>query len=125
MRRRIGLDVLAVLALLGGCSTTTVGTSYNTGASTTTSVPRSLNATPCNYARAWHDNPTLFSEFVPLARYARMAENAHLRAEGRQLASAVTSRDTAEISAAAATVFATCQRLGLVPSPRVAPSTTG
>src|SRR6202034_3153150 len=104
MRRRIGLGVLAVLALLGGCSTTSKGTS------TTTKAPGSLNATPCNYARAWHDDPSGFSEFALLARYARSAESAQLRAEGQQLASSVSSQDTAAISAAAGTVFATCQR---------------
>jgi hypothetical protein len=119
MRRRIALGVLVVVALLGGCSTSATGTS------TTTTAPGSLNATPCNYAQAWRDNPIQFSEFATLARYARMAESAHLRAEGQQLASAVASHNTAAISAVAGNVFATCQQLGLVTSPRVAPSTTG
>lgn len=81
--------------------------------------------TPCNYAQAWRDNPKGFSEFATLARYARMADNAHLRAEGQRLASAVTSHNTAAISAVAGNVFVTCQQLGLGTSPRVSPSTTG
>ncbi len=117
MRRRIGVGVLAVLALLGGCSTSTTGTS--------TTTTGSLNATPCNYARAWHDNPSGFSEFALLARYARMAQSAALRTEGRRLSAAVTSQEAAAIGAAAGTLYATCKQLGIVPSPPVAPSTTG
>lgn len=119
MRRRIGLGVLAVLAMLGGCSTSTTDTS------TTAKTPQSLNATPCNYARAWHDDPSGFSEFALLARYARSAESAQLRAEGQQLASSVSSLNTAAISEAAGTLFSTCKRLGFVPSLSVTPSTTG
>ena len=70
--------------------------------------------TPCNYARAWHDSPTQFSEFATMARYARGADSAHLRSVGERLASAVTSHDTAAISAAAADLFTTCKQLGLV-----------
>jgi hypothetical protein len=54
-----------------------------------------------------------------------MAQSAVLRAEGRKLTSAVTSQNTAGVTAAVGTVFKTCRQLGLVPSQRVAPSTTG
>ncbi len=118
MRRQIGLGAVVVLAVLGGCSTATT-------ANTTTTVRETLNATPCNYARAWHDNPGQFTEFAPLARYAGMAENAHLRTEGRQLASAVTAHNTAAITAVAGSIFAACRQLGLVTTPPAAPSTTG
>jgi hypothetical protein len=118
VKRRIGLAVLVFGALLCGCSTTTAGTS------TTTSAPGSLNATPCNYARAWHDNPTQFTEFATLARFARMADSAKLQTEGRHLASAVSSDDTTAIGQGAGAIFSTCRELGLVTS-GVAPSTTG
>jgi hypothetical protein len=117
VKRRIGLGVLVLGALLCGCSTTA------TGPSTTTSAPGSLNATPCNYARAWHDNPTQFSEFATLGRFARMADSSKLQAEGRQLASDVATNNTDAVSEVTATIFSTCQQLGLVPS-KVATSTT-
>jgi hypothetical protein len=116
VKRRIGLGMLVFGALMCGCSTTATSTS--------TTARGSLNATPCNYARAWSDNPTQFSEFGPLARYARMADSAKLQAEGRQLATAVASDDTDAISEAAGTILSTCQGLHLVPT-RVATSTTG
>jgi hypothetical protein len=117
--RSLGLGVLVVMALLGGCSS-------GTGSSSTTGPPPgSLNVTPCNYARAWHDSPTQFSEFAVMARYARGADSAHLRSVGQRLASAVTSHDTAAISAAAADLFTTCKQLGLVTAARAAPTTTG
>jgi hypothetical protein len=118
VKRRIGLGVLVFGALLCGCSTTT------TGSSTTTSAPGSLNATPCNYARAWHDNPSQFSEFATLGKFSRMADSSKLRAEGRLLASAVASDNTGTVSEATAAIYSTCRQLGLVTS-NVAPSTTG
>ncbi len=125
MPRSLGLGAvvavvaLVVVALLGGCTSSTASSS------TTTPPPGSLNVTPCNYARAWHDSPTRFSEFAIMARYAREADNAHLRSVGERLASAVPSHDTAAISAAAANLFSTCKQLGLVTTPRAAPTTTG
>lgn len=118
-QRNLGLGVLVIVALLGGCSTST-GSSSATGP-----PPGSLNVTPCNYARAWHESPMQFSEFATMARYAREADSAHLRSVGERLASAVTSHDTAAISAAAATLFTTCKQLGLVTTARAAPTTTG
>jgi hypothetical protein len=125
MRLQGGLGVLVVVALLGGCSKSTTGTSTSTiGTSTTTRGVGSLNATPCNYAQAWRDNPGQFSEYSTMARYARMASSAELRADGRQLASALMAHDTIGISELAGNVFATCQQLGFVKLPPVAPSTT-
>lgn len=137
MRRQIGLGVLVVIGLLGGCSATTSGTSTTAGASSTTAgtstttagtstsaPPGSLNVTPCNYAQAWHDDPTRFSEFATLARYARKAENTQLRAEGQQLTPAARSHDSAAMSALTGHIFTTCRQLDLVTSSRAAPSTT-
>ncbi len=53
-RWRLALGALVAVALLAGCSTTTASPP-------TTSRhpdPAALNVTPCNYARAWHDDPT-------------------------------------------------------------------
>jgi hypothetical protein len=119
MRLRSGLSVLVVVSLLGGCSTHAKGTS------TTTTGAGSLNATPCNYAQAWRDNPGQFSEYSTMARYASMASNVELRSEGQQLASALTADNTTAISGLAGNVLATCQKLGFVRSPPVAPSTMG
>jgi hypothetical protein len=125
MRRQVGLGVLVVVALLGGCSKNTTGTSKNTtGTSTTTTAAGSLNATPCNYAQAWRDNPAQFSEYATMARYAIMASNADLRADGHKLALAVVAHDTTGISGVADTIFTTCQQLGFVRSPPVSSSTT-
>jgi len=118
MRLQGGLSVLVVIALLGGCSKSTTGTS------TTTTAAGSLNATPCNYAQAWHDNPGQFSEYSTMARYARMASSAELRADGRQLASALMAHDTIGIGGLAGNVFTTCLQLGFVKSPPVVSSTT-
>jgi hypothetical protein len=118
VKRRIGLSVLVFGALLSGCSATT------TASSTSTSAPGSLNATPCNYARAWHDNPSQFSEFGTLGKFSRMADSAKLRAEGRRLASAIAADDTGTVSEVTAAIYSTCQQLGLVGS-NGATSTTG
>jgi hypothetical protein len=118
VKRRIGFGVLVVGALLSGCSTTT------TGSSTTTTARGSLDATPCNYAQAWHDNPTQFSEFATLARFARMAASSQLQAEGRHLTSAVASDDASTTAEVAGAIFVTCRQLGLVKTP-TASSTTG
>jgi hypothetical protein len=113
-----GSVVLLAGALLGGCAT------RSAPPVTTTTEAGSLNATPCNYAQAWHDNPGQFSEYSTMARYAGMASNAGLRAEGRQLASALAKQDTAAIGALAGSVFATCQKLGFVRPPSATSSTT-
>jgi hypothetical protein len=123
MRLQCGLGVLVVVALLGGCSKSTPGSSAPT-TTTTTTAAGSLNATPCNYAQAWRDNPAQFSEYETMARYARMASNAQLRADGRQLDSAVTAHDTTGITGVAGDIFTTCQQLGFVKLPPAVPSTT-
>ena len=120
MRVQTGLGVLVVIALLTGCSQTTTGAT-----TTTTTAAGSLNATPCNYAQAWHLNPGQFSEYSLMARYARLASNVGLRAEGQQLESALTAHNTIAMSGLASNIFATCRRLGLVRSPSAVPSTTG
>jgi hypothetical protein len=126
MRMQGGLGVLVVVALLGGCSkSTTDASTSTTGASTTTTVAGSLNATPCNYAQAWRDNPGQFSEYSTMARYATMASNADLRADGQQLTSAVMAHDSTAISGLAGNIFTTCLQLGFVRSPPAATSTTG
>jgi hypothetical protein len=104
---RIGIVILVVGVSLSACSTSGNGRS-------TTTVQGSLNVTPCNYARAWHDNPTQFSEFATLARFARKATNTDLQAEGQRLASAVASHNFADVNKAMGNVFATCRQLGLV-----------
>jgi hypothetical protein len=125
VRLRGASVVLVVVALLGGCSANTAGpATTTTGPATTTTAAGSLNATPCNYAQAWRDNPGQFSEYSTMARYARIASNAELRAEGQQLASALTADNTHAFSGLADNVFTTCQSLGLVRSPPAVPSTT-
>ena len=62
---------------------------------------------PRNYAKAWHDNPTQFSEFETLARFAGKAANSNLRDEGRHLASAVSSHNTAAVGTVMGDIFAT------------------
>ncbi len=99
---RLGIVLLLVGVSLCACSTTT------------TTVQGSLNVTPCNYARAWHDNPTQFSEFATLARFARKATDTNLQVEGQQLASAVASHNFAAVNRVMGEVFATCRQLGLV-----------
>jgi hypothetical protein len=117
LRRRVGLGFLAAAALLSGCSTTTAGHS-------TSSAPQeSTNVTPCNYAQVWQDNPTQFSEFPILARFAQTAGSADLRAEGRQLASAVAAKNATTITGAMGAFVATCERLGLL-RPSTTTSTT-
>jgi hypothetical protein len=124
MRLRGGLCVVVVVALLGGCSkSATPGSTSTRGTSTTTTVAGSLNATPCNYAQAWRDDPGQFSEYPTMARYARMASNADLRADGLKLASAVLAHDTAALAEVAGDIVTTCEQLGLVMPPAV-PSTT-
>jgi hypothetical protein len=114
-RWRPALGGLAVtVILLAGCSTTATPT---TTTATTRPDPGALNVTPCNYARAWHDDPIHFTEFATLAHYAQMADNSDLRSDGRQLSAAVVADDDADLGQAAARVYTTCQRLGLVPAP--------
>lgn len=106
--RRVAIVLFLTAACLSACSTT------GSGSSTTTAQPGSLNVTPCNYAQAWHDNPTQFSEFGTLARFARRSTNSSLQGEGKQLASAVAARNTAVVDQVMGSVFATCRQLGLV-----------
>jgi hypothetical protein len=112
--RRITVAIFLGALTLCACSTS------GSGSSTTTAPAGSLNVTPCNYAQAWSDNPTRFSEFGTLAAFAGKATNATLRDEGHQLASAVASHDSAAVDNVTGDIFATCRQLGLV---RTAPST--
>lgn len=115
-----GLGGLAVVALLAGCSTTTPAP-----ASTTRPDAAALNVTPCNYARAWHDDRSHFGEFATLARFARTADSPELRADGRQLTSAVAAGDTAAVDHVTGQVYGTCQELGLVTAPSPGNASTG
>jgi hypothetical protein len=116
--RRIGMVLFLMAICLCACSTTGNGSS-------TAATAGSLNVTPCNYAKAWHDNPTQFSEFETLARFAGKAANSNLRDEGRHLASAVASHNTAAVGTVMGDIFATCDQLGLVTSAPATTHTTG
>jgi hypothetical protein len=116
--RRVGFVLFLAAIILSSCSTTGKGSS-------TASQPGSLNATPCNYAQAWHDNPTQFSEFGTLARFAGKATNSNLRDEGQKLASALTADNTAVVDEVMGKVFATCHQIGLVTTAQPTPQTTG
>lgn len=116
--RRIGLVLFLTAICLCACSTTDNG-------SPTAATAGSLNVTPCNYAKAWHDNPTQFSEFGTLARFAGTATNSNLRDDGQQLASAVASHNTAAVGQVTGKIFTTCDHLGLVTSAPATTHTTG
>lgn len=118
--RPIGMVLFLTAVCLCGCSTTGHGSS-----TPTTATAGSLNVTPCDYARAWHENPTQFAEFGTLARFARKATNSNLRYEGQQLASAVSSHNTAAVGQVAGNIFATCGQLGLVTTAPATTHTTG
>ena len=115
--RRVGVGLFLAAVVLSACSTS--------GNSTATTHPGSLNVTPCNYAQAWHDNPTKFSEFGTLASFARRATNSSLQDEGRQLASAVAADNIAVVDDVMGNVFATCHQLGLVTTASPTRQTTG
>jgi hypothetical protein len=115
--RKIGIGLLLAAVFLCACSTT--------GSGSAATVPGSSNVTPCNYAQAWHDNPTQFSEYGTLATFAAKATDSHLRDEARQLASAIASHDAAALGQVMGSVFTTCQQLGLVRTRSAAPPTTG
>jgi hypothetical protein len=117
--RRVGVVLFLAAVVLSACSTS------GNGSSTATTLAGSVNVTPCNYAQAWHDNPTQFSEFATLAMFARKATNSGLRNEGQQLASAVAAHNTGVVDQVMGNVFATCHQLGLVTTTSSTRPTTG
>jgi hypothetical protein len=108
----------------GSSTSTTVGGSGN-GNSTQTAVPGSLNVSPCNYAQAWHEDPTQFSEFAVLARLADKATDSSLRDDGHLLDSDLATADTATIDDVTGSIFAVCRQLGLVRADSGTPPTSG
>lgn len=117
--RRVGGVVLVATLILCACSTTSANPT------TSTTRPGSLNVTPCNYAQVWQGNPTQFSEFATVARFARSATDPNLRSEGGQLASAISDDDDATVDQVMESMFSTCQQLGLVRTTHSSTSTTG
>jgi hypothetical protein len=121
-RREVGLSLLTAVALLGGCSSSATDAST----ATTHGPPSgSSNVTPCNYAGVWRDDPSHFSEFQTVVRFARTAANSDLRSEAEQLASAVGGANPNAISDAMSGLVTTCEELGLVRSPSTGSTTTG
>jgi hypothetical protein len=118
--RRIVVILLLTAAPLCACSNAGSGSS-----TPTTAKPGSLNVTPCNYAQAWHDDPTQFSEFETLASFGRKATDSGIRSEAQQLTSAVASHDTTAVGREMGDIFATCRQLGLVRTTSASPQTTG
>jgi hypothetical protein len=109
--------MVATVLGAGSCGNNSAGTSAQTEAS--------LNVTPCNYARVWHDDPSQFVEFATVAHFARSASSSALRSEGQRLATAEANGNAGAVAVAGimSDVLSTCERLGLV-HPATTTSTT-
>jgi hypothetical protein len=122
--RLIGASIFFLALSLSACSSpgnvdSTASTHGTHGTHGTDTAPpgRALNVTPCNYAQVWLNDPSHFSEFATLARFARTAANTDLRSQGRQLAAAVSANDASTISGVMNSLVSTCEHLGLAHSP--------
>jgi hypothetical protein len=122
---RVGLGLFALAVSLTACSGGVTADSTPSTDGTHGSPPsRALNVTPCNYAQVWLNDPSHFSEFATLARFARVASNPDLRSQGRQLAAAVAASNASTVTAAMGKLASTCEKLGLVHSPPTTTTTT-
>jgi hypothetical protein len=96
-----------------GTTTTSGGGSAKNSPTTALSGGAATNVSPCNYAQAWYDDPSIFSEFTTVASLAQKASDAGLRSEGRQLAADATAQNTAGADSVMSALFTTCRQLGL------------
>jgi hypothetical protein len=125
MRPFMAPGIFLLAASLSACSS--AGNADSTASAHRTHgtpSPRALNVTPCNYVQVWLDDPSKFSEFSTTARFARVATDADLRSQGRQLAAAAAANDSSTVTAVMGKLVSTCEHLGLVHSSPTTTTTT-